>query len=150
MEQNYELPDGQVITIGNERFRAMEILFKPSLRGISAPGIHRILYNSIMNCSVHLRSDMYGNIVLSGGSCNAPTGMKGAMYGVGCGDRVKKEMISLAPSSMKINIIDLPNKHNLAWIGGSILCSQDFFMDLMITVQEYDESGPSIVHRKCF
>eukprot|EP01084_Bolivina_argentea_P175436 303816_1 len=33
MEQNYELPDGQVITIGNERFRAMEILFKPGLRG---------------------------------------------------------------------------------------------------------------------
>ena len=32
-ERNYELPDGQVITIGNERFRFPEVLFKPNLFG---------------------------------------------------------------------------------------------------------------------
>lgn len=29
VEKNYEFPDGQVITIGNERFRAPEALFQP-------------------------------------------------------------------------------------------------------------------------
>lgn len=29
LEMNYELPDGKIITIGSERFRCPEYLFKP-------------------------------------------------------------------------------------------------------------------------
>merc|ERR1711997_1377585 len=68
LEQNYELPDGQVITVGAERFRGPEILFKPNFIGKEADGVHTTTYDSIMKCDVDIRKDLYGNIVLSGGT----------------------------------------------------------------------------------
>merc|ERR1711879_560163 len=68
MEKNYELPDGQVITISNERFRCPEVLFQPSFVGKEDEGVHVLTYNSIMKCDIDIRKDLYGNIVLSGGT----------------------------------------------------------------------------------
>ena len=67
IEKSYELPDGQVITIGNERFRCPEALFQPSFLGMECNGIHETTYNSIMKCDVYIRKDFEGNIVLSEG-----------------------------------------------------------------------------------
>jgi len=33
VEKSYELPDGTLVTIGNERFRCPEVLFQPSFIG---------------------------------------------------------------------------------------------------------------------
>ncbi|XP_019635371.1 PREDICTED: actin, muscle-like [Branchiostoma belcheri] len=140
LEKSYELPDGQVITIGNERFRCAEALFQPSFLGMESAGIHETAYNSIMKCDIDIRKDLYANTVLSGGTTMFP----------GIGDRMQKEIVALAPSTMKIKIICPPERKYSVWIGGSILSSLSTFQTMWITKQEYDESGPAIVHRKCF
>ncbi|TDL15800.1 actin 1 [Rickenella mellea] len=140
LEKSYELPDGQVITIGNERFRAPEALFQPSLLGKEDAGIHETTYNSIYKCDLDIRRDLYGNVVLSGGT---------TMYH-GIADRMQKELTSLSPSSMKVKIVAPPERKYSVWIGGSILASLNTFQNLWCSKQEYDESGPGIVHRKCF
>jgi len=140
LEKSYELPDGQVITVGNERFRCPESLFQPSFLGREAAGIHECTYNSIMKCDVDIRKDLYGNVVLSGGT---------TMF-AGIADRMQKELVNLAPSTIKIKIIAPPERKYSVWIGGSILSSLSTFGEMWISKEEYDESGPAIVHRKCF
>lgn len=140
LEKSYELPDGQVITIGNERFRCPEALFQPSFLGMEANGVHETVYNSVMKCDVDIRKDLYGNIVLSGGTSMYP----------GIAERLEKEMVQLAPPTMKIKVIAPPERKYSVWIGGSILASLSTFQNMWITKEEYDEAGPAIVHRKCF
>ncbi|RWV99984.1 hypothetical protein GW17_00037078 [Ensete ventricosum] len=139
VEKSYELPDGQVITIGAERFRCPEVLFQPSLIGMEAAGIHETTYNSIMKCDVDIRKDLYGNVVLSGGSTMFP----------GIADRMSKEITALAPSSMKIKVVAPPERKYSVWIGGSILASLSTFQQLLLSVhwswhswEERDPLGP--------
>ena len=47
-EKTYELPDGNIITVGSERFRCPEVLFQPSFVGKEASGIHDTTFQSIM------------------------------------------------------------------------------------------------------
>jgi len=140
LEKSYELPDGNVITIGNERFRCPEVLFQPSFIGKEAQGIHDCAFQTIMKCDVDIRKDLYANIVLSGGTTMFP----------GIAERMSKEITNLAPSTMKIKVVAPPERKYSVWIGGSILASLSTFQQMWISKAEYDESGPSIVHRKCF
>jgi len=139
-EKTYELPDGNIITVGSERFRCPEVLFQPSFVGKEASGIHDTTFQSIMKCDVDIRKDLYANVVLSGGTTMFP----------GIGERMTKELTALAPSTMKIKVVAPPERKYSVWIGGSILSSLSTFQQMWISKGEYDESGPTIVHRKCF
>jgi len=139
-EKTYELPDGNLVTIGSERFRCPEVLFQPSFMGRELGGIHEITFNSINKCDIDVRRNLYENVVLSGGT---------TMF-QGIGERMTKELSVLAPSTMRVKVVAPPERKYSVWIGGSILSSLSTFQQMWISKQEYDESGPNIVHAKCF
>jgi len=140
LERSYELPDGNVITVGNERFRCPEVLFQPNFIGMEAAGVHETTFNSIGKTDIDIRKDLYGNVVLSGGT---------TMF-EGIAERLTKELTNLAPASMKIKVVAPPERKYSVWIGGSILASLSTFQQMWISKEEYEDSGPGIVHRKCF
>ena len=139
-EKSYELPDGQAITIGNERFRCGEVLFQPSLLGRESAGINELTFNSINKCDIDIRRDLTSNIVLSGGTTMLP----------GLAERLSKEVTRLSPLSTRVKVVAPPERKYSVWIGGSILGSLSTFQQMWITKEEYNEAGPAIVHRKCF
>lgn len=139
-EITYQLPDGQTITLGNQQFRCPEALFQPHKLGKEYPGYHELTFQSIMKCDVDVRKELYGNIVMSGGT---------TMFN-GIAERLQKEITALAPSTIKIRVVAPAERRFSVWIGGSILSSLSSFQTLWVTKAEFEETGPSIVHRKCF
>lgn len=89
------MPDGQVIAVGNERFRCPEALFQPSLSGTGSEGVQKALYNPTMDCDVCIRKDLFLNTLLSGGS----TLFKGIA------SRLQNEVTTLAPPILKPKVV---------------------------------------------
>jgi actin beta/gamma 1 len=139
VEKSYEMPDGNVLVIGNERFRCPEVMFQPAMIGKEDRGIHDITFQTITKCDIDVRRELFSNIVLSGGTTMFP----------GMADRLAKELTSLVPPNMKVKIIAAPERKYSVWIGGSILASLQTFQEMWISRAEYEDAGPSIVHRKC-
>jgi actin-related protein len=77
-------------------------------------------YNSIFKCDLDIRRDLYGNVVLSGGTTMFP----------GIADLMQKELTSLSPSSIKVKVVAPPERKYSAWIGGSILASLSTFQNM--------------------
>ncbi|KAJ2454423.1 centractin- actin- protein of the dynactin complex [Coemansia sp. RSA 2336] len=135
----FKLPDGNLISLGHERFRAPEIMFQPEIIGLEYPGIHQIVADSISRADIDLRRSLYANVVLSGGT----TLMRGF------GDRLLAELRKQAVKDCKIKISAPPERKYSTWIGGSILASLSTFKKMWISAEEYQED-PDIIHKKFF
>ena len=83
--------------------------------------------------------ELFASIVLAGGSTML----------AGITARLAKELTVLAPPTMQIKVIALPQRKFSAWLGGSILFSLSTLAleGRWISKAEYSEEGPSIVHR---
>ncbi|KAJ3294635.1 Actin-2 [Borealophlyctis nickersoniae] len=134
---DFVLPDGNVIKLGPERFRAPEILFNPELIGLEYAGIHQVVVDSINKADMDLRKALFSNVVLSGGSTLTK----------GFGDRLLNEVKKLALKDIKIKISAPPERKYSTWIGGSILASLNTFKKMWVSAEEYQED-PDIIHKK--
>jgi actin-related protein len=138
LEVPYTLPDGRAIGIGSERFYCPELLFSPSLFGLRVDPVHRAVVDSITHCDVDVRKDLFGNIVLSGGT---------TMFN-GFPERFAREVRRIAGEAT-LKVIARPERKCAVWLGGSVFGSLPTFLQMAITHEEYNDAGSAIVHKKC-
>ncbi|KAK2856609.1 hypothetical protein Q5P01_005344 [Channa striata] len=141
-EMHYTMPDGQIVTLSTERFRAPEILFKPDLIGRDHHGIHESISKSILSSDIDLRRCLLANIVLSGGNTLLP----------GLPERLQAEIKGSLPADFGESVcVTSPKDRKFSvWSGGAVLANLPTFNSAWISQEEYDEYGPHIVFRKCF
>jgi actin-related protein len=101
--------------------------------------MQELAFNSIQECDVDVRRDLYQNIILSGGTTMCE----------GIRERLLKEIKSLAPKSIDVKVEASPDRRFAVWRGGSMLTSLSTFASMWITKEDYEEHGYTIVHRKC-
>ena len=134
---NYTLPNGTTVTIAKERFSCPELLFKPELNFLECDSIHKTLFDCIEKCDSAIRGEMYGNIILSGGS----TMFKGLP------ERLQKEVSRLAPSTVDVKVTATQDPRFAVWVGGSIHSNLADFEKMILRSEDYLEAGPGILHR---
>ena len=137
----YELPDGDNVRVAldEEVIKVPEACFNPGVIGRHIPGVHQLIYESIRKCENEIRREMFANVILSGGNTLLTNFI----------NRINKELLVLAPNSIKTKIMSSKNRNCLSWTGGAVVSSLTTFQSMWITRGDYDENGPSIVHRKC-
>ena len=139
-EKVYTLPDCSVITVDSRLFECAECLFQPRTHlGRDHQGIHQLIHSSIKASPTDIRGDLYANILLSGGNTLLS----------GIGERIRKEMVDLSPPKARVKVVSPPQRENLAWKGGSVVASLSTF-DNWVSISEYNDWGPSLVHKQCF
>ncbi|KAI9217389.1 actin-2, partial [Blastocladiella britannica] len=135
------LPDGRVVKLGAERFKAPEILFNPDIVGLEYPGLHQVVVDCISKVDLDLRKNLYGTVVLSGGS---------TLFR-GLGDRLLSEVKKLTNNKdqrdIKVRILAPPERKYTTWIGGSILAGLSTFKKMWVSAEEYQED-PDIIHKR--
>ncbi|KAF5730378.1 actin-related protein 4-like [Tripterygium wilfordii] len=151
---SYELPDGQTIEIGADRFKIPDILFNPSLAQTipgmesfaevapSVRGLPQMVIESINRCDVDIRRELFSSILLAGGTASMQQ-LK---------ERLEKDLLEESPQAARVKVLASGNsteRRFSVWIGGSILASLGSFQQMWFSKSEYEEHGPSYIQRKC-
>mmetsp|Transcript_55715 Transcript_55715/g.65103 ORF Transcript_55715/g.65103 Transcript_55715/m.65103 type:complete len:358 (+) Transcript_55715:105-1178(+) len=147
----YEMPNGDVTVLGDERFRCTEVLFNPKLIGnADDDGIDVSILKSIYHCQISNlenascnKSDvcslLSNNIVLSGGTTLFQ----------GMGNRLKREIllkhnapnnyVSNNNNKIEISVLSPKNREHLVWTGGSLIASLATFQHMWLLKKDFDK-----------
>ncbi|KAK3015434.1 hypothetical protein RJ639_006144 [Escallonia herrerae] len=150
----YELPDGQTIEIGADRFKIPDVLFNPSLvqtipgmesyaeTASSARGLPQMVIESINKCDVDIRRELFSSVLLAGGTASMQQ-LK---------ERLEKDLLEESPQAARVKVLASGNateRRFSVWIGGSILASLGSFQQMWFSKSEYEEHGAAYIQRKC-
>ena len=147
-EKQFEMPDGEIITIHNQIIRGPELLFNSTLDGRTTLNLQQCCAQSITRCDSSMQKELLSNIVMAGGNTMFP----------GMQERLQAEMSkSFDEVKQRVNVIAPPERMISQWIGGSIVAQLSTFSFINKEpaprdvgpgrdAAGYDEVGPSIVH----
>lgn len=128
----------QILRLNNERFVVPEILFHPSDIGIKSMGIAEAVVKSIYSCPKEHQENLAKNIVLTGGNCKLP----------GFRDRMYAEIRSQLPYLWEVNVFLPDDPITYSWEGGNPLLKFPNFKSFLVTKEEYEELGSSIIQQR--
>lgn len=121
----YELPDGKIVDIADEKFNLSEKFFNTVCKRVlffqikefpGFQGYHQMIMDAISRGDLDIRKEMYSNILVIGGNTLLP----------GFIERMQKQLYNYTSQSAKIKLITHPSNSERkfsTWIGGSILSS---------------------------
>jgi len=134
----FQLPDHRkVAALDVECFKAPEGLFNPAVWGKDVPGLHELVWKSIQACPIDQRREMARKIYLSGATTMLPC-LK---------ERLQKEVSTLATTGMTIEVHAGEFRQHAAFMGASVLASLGSFQDYLITKEEFNASGFSVLKK---
>ena len=134
----YYLPDGNYISITDEKILAPEMLFNPECMGKEYLGFADMIKSSIDKTDI--KKIAYENIWLSGGN----TLFK----------QLKEKLIEELKINLDKNIgINIYENEKIkpqyrCWMGGNIISTLEIFKKMWLTKNEWDEKGSEIIHVK--
>jgi actin-related protein len=138
LKKPYMLPDGNEVSLAEERWRCCECLFDPSALGMEPEnGLAHLIRAAVLACDPDLRNQMLKTIVLAGGTSLLP----------GLRTRLERELKVLLPDN-QVKVVEITKRHFSSWIGGSLLVSSPNFKDLLVPRERYLKEGPTILAKQ--
>nr|XP_023025862.1 actin-related protein 6-like [Leptinotarsa decemlineata] len=128
----------QILKLNNERFIVPEILFHPSDIGMKSMGIAEAVVKSISLCPKEHQENLARNIVLVGGNCKFP----------GFRERMYQELRSQLPHLWEVVVYQPDDPITYSWKGGEALLKIPDFDSYLVTKEEYEELGSSIIQQR--
>ncbi len=129
VDKQYMLPDGEIVSMGTERFMAPEILFQPDLAGKTTLPLDKLILSSIEKCGASRRSFFLSNIILTGGTTLLPN----------LAERLFNMLQERVGREIAVHISAPVNRAYLGWLGGSLLGDRVPLTSLFVDKSTYEE-----------
>lgn len=137
------LPDGLQLNIKDQKYKASEIFFNPTLlEKMNKMTLVDYFKESIDKVDYNLKRELYKNVIFSGGN-TLMAGFK---------ERFMIELRKILPAKVK-NIVEYSDNSIIegicsVWTGGSIYSTINSSEAFWISKQDYEENGACIVQKK--
>lgn len=128
--KNFQLPDGNDITLTWERYTVPEALFNPDPTRFENGGIPDLIWNSIQQLDIHTHKELLDNLIYSGGTSMLPN----------IGKRTTNDLLA-KPVNCRVKVMCPPERGYSVWIGGSVLASLSTFEKAWVTPDRVNRDG---------